>query len=112
MELKAGNLRLVAVASVAALAMLAMIALVGPASANAAAKAVKYEGKTSSGNPIIFTLKGGKLWDMESGIAVNCIAIQGSGEPKTGTETFSYSGAVPLSAKPQEFSFMKEPAFY
>ncbi len=92
--------------------MLAMIALVGPADASAAAKAVKYEGETSSGHKITFTLKNGELWDMESGIAVSCVAIQGSGSPTGGVETFSYKGSVPLSAQPQEFTFMKKPAVY
>lgn len=102
--------RLGAVAATMAVTLLAIFAMLGPAAAAAKPKAVKYEGKTSSGNPIRFTLKGGKLWNMESGIAVTCIAIQGSGEPKTGSDTFSYSGWVKLGK--QEFSFMKEPAFY
>jgi hypothetical protein len=100
--------------TIAAIAALAVLALAVPAQAKLAPsnKAVEYEGKTSSGNPITFTLKKKKLWDMESGIAVTCLPIQGGGSPQTGSETFSYEGAVPLSAAPVEFEFMKTPAFY
>lgn len=99
-------------AALAVLAVLAMFALPGPAAAAKATKAVKYEGKTSSGHKITFTLKNKRLYDMESGIAVSCVSIQGGGSPTGGVETFSYKGYVPLSPKPVEFVFMKKPALY
>ncbi len=99
------------IAALAAIAMLALAPTAG-AAAKGANKAVAYEGKTSSGNPITFTLKKKSLVDMESGIAVTCLPIQGGGSPQTGSESFSYEGAVPLSAEPVEFEFMKSVAFY
>lgn len=97
--------------AITALALLVSLVLVAPAAAKAP-KAVAYEGKTSSGHKITFTLKKKRLYDMDSGIAVSCVAIQGSGPPTGGVETFSYDGWVPLSAKPVEFEFMKKPAVH
>jgi hypothetical protein len=93
--------------TIAALAALAAL-LVVPA---VEAKPVKYEGKTASGHEITFTLKGKRLYDMESGIAVSCISIQGGGAPTGGVETFSYSGWVELGPE-RQFTFMKKPALY
>lgn len=90
------------------LALLAVLVFVPAAQAG---KAVKYEGKTASGHKITFTLKGKRLYNMESGIAVSCISIQGGGAPTGGVETFSYSGWVELGPE-REFSFMKKPALY
>jgi hypothetical protein len=97
--------------AIAALALLVSLVLAGPVAAKAP-KAVEYEGKTGSGHKITFTLKKKRLYDMDSGIAVSCVAIQGSGSPTGGVETFSYEGWVPLSAKPVEFEFMKKPAVH
>jgi hypothetical protein len=96
-----------AIVAVTALAVLA----VGAAPASAA-KGVKYKGKSDAGLPIHFTFKKKRLYDMNSGIRVSCLAIQGGGSPRSGADTFNYSGYVPLSGKPQKFSFMKTPAFY
>jgi hypothetical protein len=93
-------------ALIAALAALATAA--APASA---AKEVKYKGKTASGHPITFTLKNKRLYDMNSGIAIYCLPIQGGGKPETGVETFNYSGWAPLGG-PSDFTFMKKPAYY
>jgi hypothetical protein len=95
------------IAAVAALAVLAVAAV--PAEA---AKGVKYKGKSDAGLPIHFTLKKKRLYDMNSGIRVTCLPIQGGGTRMTGADTFGYSGYVPLSGKPQKFTFMKTPAFY
>ena len=76
------------------------------------AKAVKYKGKTSSGHPITFTLKGKRLYEMRSGIRVSCISIQGGGAPTGGIDTFSYSGWVPMRRSGADFTFMKKPAFH
>ena len=77
----------------------------------AEAKPVKYEGKTSSGHKVTFTLKGKRVYNLESGIAVSCISIQGGGAPTGGVETFSYTGWVELGPE-HEFSFMKKPALH
>ncbi len=116
------RLRLDLFAVLAALALLAALVIAGPAQAagkgkkskpwNEPNRAVAYEGTTASGHKITFTLKKNRLYDMESGIAVSCVAIQGQGSPTGGVETFSYKGWVPLSSEPQEFSFMKQPAVY
>jgi len=105
-----------------AVAMLAALVLAGPAAAagkkkaekpwNNPNKAVAYEGTTASGHKITFTFKKNRLYDMESGIAVSCVAIQGHGSPTGGVETFSYSGYVPLNPAGVDFTFMKKPAVY
>ncbi|HYG97370.1 MAG TPA: hypothetical protein VD741_09725 [Solirubrobacterales bacterium] len=93
---------------IAILALLASLALVPAAQAG---KAVKYEGKTSSGHKVTFTLKGKRVYNLESGIAVSCIPIQGGGSPTGGVETFSYTGWVELGPE-RQFTFMKTPAFH
>ena len=90
----------------------ALVALAVAAVPASAAGGVKYKGKTSSGHPIRFTLKNHRLYDMNSGIAVQCISIQGGGAPTGGADTFSYKGWVKLGAKPNEFTFKKRPALY
>ena len=52
---------------------LALAALLVAAAPAGAATGVKYKGKTSSGHPITFTLKGKRLYEMRSGIRVSCI---------------------------------------
>jgi hypothetical protein len=92
---------------------LAALAVLGLAAAPAgAASGVKYKGKTSSGLPMRFTLKHKRLYNMRAGIHVSCLPIQGTGSPQTGGESFSYKGWVPLSAKPQNFTFKRPVAFY
>lgn len=94
--------------TIGVLALLATLVFVPAAHAG---KAVKYEGKTASGHKITFTYKDKRLYNMESGIAVSCISIQGGGAPTGGVETFSYKGWVSLGPK-REFSFMKKPALH
>jgi hypothetical protein len=92
------------------LAMLGALAVVAaPASA---AKGVKYKGKTSEGLPVTFTYKNKRLYDMNSGIRVSCLPIQGGGSPNVAADLFSYKGYVGLSSKPVDFTFMKKPATY
>jgi hypothetical protein len=95
--------------TIVGLVVLGALAIAVPAQA---AKGVKYKGKTSSGHPITFVLKGKKLHDMNSGISVQCISIQGGGAPTGGVDTFSYEGWVPLSRTGVDFTFMKKPAFH
>jgi hypothetical protein len=90
-------------------AFVALVVIAAPASA---AKGIKYKGKTSSGYPVRFTLKKHRLFDMRSGIGIQCIPIQGGGSPNGGAETFSYNGGVPLRAKGVDFTFKKKPSVY
>jgi len=96
---------------------LTVIAAIGVLSACAAAPAgaasgVKYKGRTSSGHPITFTYKNKRLYNMNSGIQVNCLAIQGGGAPSVSADVFSYKGYVGMRKKPVDFTFMRKPAGY
>ena len=96
---------------------LTILAAAGVLSACAAAPAgaasgVKYKGKTSSGHPITFTYKNKRLYDMNSGIQVNCLSIQGGGAPSVSADVFGYKGYVGMRKKPVDFTFMKKPASY
>jgi hypothetical protein len=93
-----------------AVALLALLA-VGAAPASAA-KGVKYKGKSSSGYHITFTYKKGRLYNMQSGIYVSCVSIQGGGSPTGGVDTFSYKGWAKLTPKGTDFTFMKRPSLY
>jgi len=90
----------------------ALVALAVAAAPAGAAGGVKYKGKTSSGHPIRFTLKKKRLYDMNSGIAVQCIPIQGGGAPTGGADTFTYKGWVRLNPKGEKFTFKKRPSLY
>src|SRR3954469_25382109 len=90
------------------LAVLGLLALAGPASA---AKALSYQGKTSSGHKITFQVKNGRIRDLTAGIRMSCIPIQGGGAPMGGVEIFGFRGS--LKVKPHlRYSFMEKPAFY
>ncbi len=95
--------------TIVGLAVAGALAAAAPAQA---ASGVDYRGKTSSGHPITFKLKGKRLYDMRSGIRVACVSIQGGGAPLGGADTFSYKGWAPLSRKGTDFTFMKTPAFH
>ena len=95
--------------TIVVLAISAAVTATAPAQA---ASGVKYKGKTSSGHPITFTLKGKRIYNMQSGIRVSCISIQGGGAPTGGTDTFSYKGWTPMRSKGVDFTFMKKPAFH
>src|SRR3954452_11714560 len=90
----------------------ALVALAVVAAPASAASGVKYKGKTDKGFPIRFTYKKHRLYDMNSGIGIQCIPIQGGGSPNGGAETFSYKGWVPLKASGVDFTFMKKPSVY
>jgi len=92
-----------AAALVAALAVAA-----APASA---AKGVKYKGKTSSGHKITFTFKKKRLYNLQAGIRVSCISIQGRAAPLGGVDAFSYKGYAAMNPKGEDFTFKKKPAF-
>jgi hypothetical protein len=92
-------------------APLALIALMAVAVPAAAARPVKYRGKTSSGHKITFTLKNRKVHDLTAGIRMSCIPIQGGGAPVGGSEIYGFKGWVPFK-RHVKFSFMGKPAFY
>jgi len=79
--------------------------------ASAAAKPVKYVGKTSGGQKVTFKLVGNKkIDDFETGIPVTCLSIQGGGSPMTGVDVWPNSWfLVNHTAK---FQAMLTPAFY
>lgn len=89
------------------LALVAFLAVAAPA----AAKGVKYVGKTSSGHKVTFIKKGRQIHRMTAGIAMSCLPIQGGGSPMTGAEIWSFTGHVP-AFKHVKFSYMAKPAFY
>jgi hypothetical protein len=92
----------------APLTVVALLAMAGTASAS---KAVNYKGKTSSGHPIKFQVKNGRVVDLVGGIRMACISIQGGGAPMGGVEVFGFKGSVPLKAH-NHYTFMEKPAFY
>jgi hypothetical protein len=92
----------------APLTVVALLAVAGPAFA---AKAVTYQGKTSSGHKITYKIKNGKVHDLVGGVRMSCIPIQGGGAPVGGPEIFGFKGSIPLKGH-SRFSFMGKPAFY
>jgi hypothetical protein len=91
------------------LTVAALLATAGTASA--AGTAVKYKGKTDSGHPITFSIKNKRVVNLEAGIRVSCIPIQGGGAPTGGSEVFGFEGSVPLGQH-ASWSFMSKPAFH
>ena len=92
----------------AVLAVAAVGALAVPAGA-AAAKPVKYAGKTSSGHRLTFNLKGRQISKFVTGAPVTCIPIQGGGQ--------NFVGAEPMvlwfgDNRTVEFDADLKPAFY
>ena len=95
---------------VASFAVLALLVAAG--SAEAAGKSIAYTGKTDAGHKITFSVKGGKrVVNLETGIPVSCLPIQGGGSPTGGPEVFGFEGSVPYAAHAQ-WSFMSKPAFH
>ena len=93
-------------ATVLAVAALCAVAL--PASA--AAKPVKYAGKTSSGHKVTFKLVRGKqAVDFVTGAPVTCIPIQGGGQSFVGAEPLVYTFQINRTV---EFQSKIKPAFY
>ena len=90
---------------------LTVIGVLGLAGAAAAAKPVKYVGKTSSGHKITFTVKNKRVYNLAAGIRMACIPIQGGGKPTGGSEVFGFRGYVPLK-RHNSYSFMEKPAFH
>jgi hypothetical protein len=92
----------------AVLAVVAVCALAVPAGA-AAAKPVKYAGKTSSGHKLTFNLKGKQISKFVTGAPVTCIPIQGGGQNFVGAEPMVLWFGVNRKV---EFDAEIKPAFY
>jgi hypothetical protein len=91
----------------AALCLVAVVAL--PATA-AAAKPVKYAGKTSSGHKVTFKLvRGKKAVDFVTGAPVTCIPIQGTGQTFVGAEPLVYTMRI---GRKEEIQAKIKPAYY
>jgi hypothetical protein len=94
-------------ATLIAVAACAVVAL--PATA-AAAKPVKYAGKTSSGHKVTFKLvRGKRAVDFVTGAPVTCIPIQGGGQSFVGAEPLVYNFLINRTV---EFQSKIKPAFY
>jgi hypothetical protein len=90
-----------------AVAACAVVAL--PATA-AAAKPVKYAGKTSSGHKVTFKLVNNKrAVQFATGAPVTCIPIQGGGQSFVGAEPLVYHFLINRTV---EFKSEIKPAFY
>jgi hypothetical protein len=96
---------------VTALAAVAVLTAAGSVPADAGAKTVRYKGKTSSGHPVRFTVKQGRIYNMRSGVRISCLAIQGGGRPLGGADTFSYNGWL-KAKRHNRFSFEDAVAFH
>ena len=95
-------------ATLIAVAACAVVAL--PATAAAAAKPVKYQGKTSSGHKVTFKFVNGKrAVEFVTGAPVTCIPIQGGGQSFVGAEPLVYNFLINRTV---EFKSEIKPAFY
>lgn len=74
--------KLIALAAVAAL-------FVAAAPAAHAAKGIAYKGKTSGGNVIKFRYAKNKMWNVKTGVPMNCLPIQGIGKPQMGLDLWT-----------------------
>jgi hypothetical protein len=95
----------------ALVALAVPVLLAAVPSGAAAAKAVPYVGKTSSGHKVTFKVKRGRIHDMRAGIRMACIPIQGGGRNLGGGEKFGFSGSLRLK-RHNTFSYMDKPAFH
>ena len=90
------------------LALVAALAMSG----TAVAKATDYVGKTDSGHKVKFTIKDGRMYDLQAGIRMSCIAIQGGGAPMGGSEIFGFNQGSIKVKRHNKFSYMWKPAFH
>jgi hypothetical protein len=90
------------------IAVLACAVVALPATA-AAAKPVKYAGKTSSGHKVTFKLVGKRAVNFVTGAPVTCIPIQGGGQSFVGAEPLVYNFLINRKV---EFQSKIKPAFY
>jgi hypothetical protein len=94
--------------TIAPLTVIALLGLSAPASAG---KAVTYQGKTSSGHKVTFKVKNNRIHDLNAGIRMSCIPIQGGWLNMGGSEVFGFRGSLPMKAH-NKYSFMEKPAFH
>lgn len=72
---------------------------------------VPYEGKTSGGHKVTFMLTKRKALQFETGVPMNCLAIQGGGAPITGVEPFIYTW-LKVGNRNAKLSDYVKPAFH
>ena len=95
-------------ATLIAVVACAVVAL--PATA-AAAKPVKYVGKTDAGHKVTFKLvRNQKITDFVTGLRTQCLPIQGGGAPMSGVDPWPNTWV--LLNRTAEFELMRTPAFY
>jgi hypothetical protein len=94
--------------AITALTTTAVLAIAAP---TAAAKAVTYTGKTSSGHKVTFQVKNGRIKDLTAGIRMSCLPIQGGGAPTGGSEVFGFRGSLPVR-RHLSYRFEEKPAFH
>ena len=94
--------------TIAPLTVIALLAARRPAGA---ADAVTYKGKTSSGHPVTFKVKNGRIHDLTAGVRMSCIPIQGGGRALGGSELFGFRGSRRRQA-PRQLHLHGKPAFH
>ena len=94
--------------AITSLTVIALLALAAPAGA---AGGVKYKGKTSSGHPVTFKVKKGRIHDLTAGVRMSCIPIQGGGRALGGSELFGFSGSRKVRSH-DKWTFLWKPAFH
>jgi hypothetical protein len=92
------------------LAAIALLAAV-PASHAAKTKGIPYKGKTTGGHKVTFGLGKKKMYDFTTGVPMTCIPIQGTGNPITGVELWSF-GWVSLGLKDYKFKEKSKPSLW
>jgi hypothetical protein len=90
-------------------AIAAVFAVGAPAAG--AAKRVPYKGKTTGGHKVSFGLGKKKMYDFTTGVPMTCIPIQGTGDPITGVELWSF-GWVKLGLKDKQFKEKSKPSLW
>jgi hypothetical protein len=92
------------------LAAIALLAAV-PAADAAKTKGTPYKGKTTGGHKVSFGLSKGKMWDFTTGVPMTCIPIQGTGNPITGVELWSFKW-VRLPLKNEQWKEKSKPSLW
>jgi hypothetical protein len=77
-------------AALAALTAASLLSAVAPADA----KPVRHVGKTSAGDPISVTVRGGAVANLSTSTPMSCVPT--SGTPRAGTDLFEPAGRFPL----------------
>jgi hypothetical protein len=80
--------------------------------ASAAARTVEYKGKTSSGQPITFKLRGNKIVNPVAGVGTSCLPIQGLGNPTTGVDLMNPLGWIRVGDHVKFWTKQKPHSYY